>query len=250
MHAGDFSQAGDDLLQVLEVFNVNYHVNVGLAVGGADFDVAYVGVVVADDGGHLLEHAGAIIVKQRDFYRISGSCLGIARPLHGDAPLRFVHQVGNVGTVPGVYRHAFAAGHIADNVLTANGIAAARAVHQQVVMAFYLDGIVIAAKNAAYHAGYRALLFLVGFAGLLRGSGSQFGQHLARGKLAIADAGQEVISPPQAVVRGHAVKILLLDVFERHPVFARLFFDQFATDFDGALALMHVEPVLDLVARP
>ena len=44
-------------------------------------------------------------------------------------------------------------------------------------------------------------------------------------------------------------RLLVLDFFQRDAVLARFFFDQLAADFDGALALVNVEPVLDLVAR-
>ena len=90
------------------------------------------------------------------------------------------------------------------------------------------------------------LLFGVGHR--LGAGGSELRQHLAGGILAVADAGHQVVGTAQSVVAGGSLQVGFFDVLERDAVFARFFFDQLAADFDGALALVNVEPVLDLVA--
>src|SRR5580698_3790723 len=76
----------------------------------------------------------------------------------------------------------------------------------------------------------------------------EFRQHLAGGVFAVADPSHQVVGPANAVVAGDALPVGVFDVFERDAIFARLFFDQLAPDFNRALALMNVEPVLDFVA--
>ena len=53
-HAGDLAHAAHDSLQVLEVGDVGDDFHRGMVFGGLGFDVADVGVGVADDGGDLL----------------------------------------------------------------------------------------------------------------------------------------------------------------------------------------------------
>src|SRR3974390_3944525 len=62
-HAGDFAHAADDALEVLHVGGVHTDVDGGVGLGGAGFDVADVGVGVADDGGDALEHSRTVVAK-------------------------------------------------------------------------------------------------------------------------------------------------------------------------------------------
>ena len=73
-------------------------------------------------------------------------------------------------------------------------------------------------------------------------------QHLARGIFAEADAGHQIVRRGHAVFGGDARVVGFLKLGERDFVFARFALQQLAADFDGALALMLVEPVLDFVA--
>src|SRR5262245_29119882 len=112
--ASDLSEPDHDALQVLHVFDVDHDINGGAAVGGASFDVTDIGIVIADDGGQLLEHAGAIVAKHRQLDGICGfscRCGGFRRlgPLHGDTAVGFVHQVVHVGTTHGMHSDALAA---------------------------------------------------------------------------------------------------------------------------------------------
>src|ERR1019366_2886987 len=73
-------------------------------------------------------------------------------------------------------------------------------------------------------------------------------QYAARRVLAVTDGGQQVVGLGQPIFAGHARQFRFAQIFQRNAIFARLFFDQLAADFDGAFALMHVQPVLDLLA--
>ena len=97
---------------------------------------------VADYGGDLFEHAEAVVAKQRDFYGIgNGLAFFVSGPEHVDAALGFVEKIGDVGTIDGVDRNAFAAGDVADDGLAANGIATAGAIDEKVALALDDDGI-------------------------------------------------------------------------------------------------------------
>jgi len=73
-------------------------------------------------------------------------------------------------------------------------------------------------------------------------------EHLARGVLAEADAGEQLGLRTEAVLGGDLVVVSLVILGERHLVLARLALQQLAANLHGALALVLVEPVLDLVA--
>ncbi len=92
----------------------------------------------------------------------------------------------------------------------------------------------------------RGLLFEFG-QGLSAGRG-EFRQHLAGRVLAVADARHQVVGTAESVVAGRSLQVGFFDFLERDAVFARFFFDQLFSDFNGALALVNIEPVLDLVA--
>jgi hypothetical protein len=53
----------------------------------------------------------------------------------------------------------------------------------------------------------------------------------------------------QAIIGGDLAQFFVFDFFQRDSVLASFFLDQLAPDFDRSLALVNVEPVLDLVAR-
>ncbi len=79
--------------------------------------------------------------------------------------------------------------------------------------------------------------------------GRGFLQHLAGGKLAVAEAGVEILDLAQPVFAGHAFQFGLLNPAELHAQAARFLFEILLADLDGALALVGVDDVLDLVAR-
>src|SRR5581483_8474602 len=57
MHTRDFPHAVDDVFEVLQVFDFDHDIHIGLTVFGAGADVADVGFGVADDGSDLLQHS-------------------------------------------------------------------------------------------------------------------------------------------------------------------------------------------------
>src|SRR5919204_4840795 len=234
---------------MLEILNINNHVNVGLAIGSAGFDVAYIGVVVADYGGNLLQHSGAVVAKNRQLYRISRAFAILTRPFHRNAAIGVIYQVSHISTAARMHRHAFTAGDIANYIFAANGIAASRPVNKQIVVAFYLYGVVVTPKNTPHHAGDSVAFFFVCFSRLLGCDRHQFRKHLPRRKLAVANAGQQVLSPAEPIICSYSPEFFFFYVLQRDAVFARFLFDQLASDLDGAFALMNVQPVFDLVAR-
>src|SRR5215472_1361499 len=145
MNARNLPQASHDSFQMLYVFNIDHDVDGRLAVGGAGFDVADIGIAVADHCSQLFQHGGAVIAEDRQLDRVGGFAAGCSgldrlRPFHGYAPVGFIHEVGYIRATHRVYSHAFAAGHVADHGFAADGVATSRAIHHQVVITFHLDG--------------------------------------------------------------------------------------------------------------
>src|SRR5215472_4474506 len=159
LHAGDLAHAGDDALKVLEVCYVDNHVDCGMTLGGLGFDIADVGVGVADDGGDLLQHTGTIITEDDELDGEAGLPDGcganaaIFSPLYGNAAFGLVHEILNVFAGLGVNSYAFAARNVTDDFFAADGVAASRAVDEEIVVSFDLDRGIVAAKNAAHDAG-------------------------------------------------------------------------------------------------
>src|SRR6185312_6618816 len=81
-----------------------------------------------------------------------------------------------------------------------------------------------------------------------RTAGLKLVQDLARGVLAKADSCEEILLAVKTVLVGDPVEIGWTELLQRDFVLARLAFEEFAADLDGALALMLVKPMLDLVA--
>src|SRR5271170_1075221 len=155
MYAGNLADAVDDVFQVLQVGDIENNIDVGLCIRAAHLDIADIGFRVADDGRNLFQHAETIIAEDRKLHRIRTRGSFIVGPFHIDSAFRLVHQIHHVGAIHGVDGDAFAASHIADHVLAADGVAAAGAIHQQIAVALYADGVVaaVSAKNPAHDAG-------------------------------------------------------------------------------------------------
>src|ERR1700676_1526947 len=199
MHARDLADTVHDLLKMFQVGDFQHHVYAGLPVLAASFDVADVGVGVADEGGDLFEHPEAVIAEKRDFYGIGNRlAVFVSGPEHIDAAVGFVEKIRYVGTVDGVDGNAFAASDVADDGLAANGVATLGTINEKVAGPSDYDGVAVSAENSAHHtrnaaretAG-RCLLFSVGHRFSARGC--EFRQHLAGRVLAVADAGHQVV---------------------------------------------------------
>src|SRR6202158_5317939 len=80
------------------------------------------------------------------------------------------------------------------------------------------------------------------------GRGGEFRHPLAGRVLALSDAGHQVVGTAESVFAGRSLQVGFLDFLQRDTVFVRFFFDQFLSNFDGALALVDGAPVLALVA--
>src|SRR6267154_198476 len=152
VHAGDLQQAGHNLFEVFEVRYVKDYLHAGLTVGSVGSDVADVALGVADNAGDVFQHSEAIVAVNSELDRVRCGRAFVAGPLYVDAAFRLIHEVGDVGAAYGVDRDSFSTRDIADNALSANRIATARAVDQHIALAFDHDGVVIA-KDAPDHAG-------------------------------------------------------------------------------------------------
>ena len=86
------------------------------------------------------QHALAILDLHRQPHGVGRGVAALV-PLDVDAALRVVEQVDDVGTGRRVHRHALAAGDVADDLLAADRVAAARARHHQVVGAAHRDAV-------------------------------------------------------------------------------------------------------------
>src|SRR5579871_824644 len=253
MHAGYLLQSQHNGFKVLEVGDVENDLDAGLAVGGVRADIADVALGVADDTGDVFEHAETIVAKDGELDGVGGRSRFIAGPLDVDAALGLVHEIGDVGATDGVDGDTFAAGDVADDGFAANGIAAAGAVDEHVALTFYGNGVVVA-EDAAHDVGEGAGLggkaFGLDVAGDGRSGagGKDAGENLAGGIFSVADAGHEVIDFAEAIAAGDLEHVLILDVLDGDAIFTSFFLDELAADFNGALALVNVEPVLDLVA--
>src|ERR1022692_4953508 len=180
VHAGNLSHSVHDFLEVFQVGDFQDYVYAGLAVLALGFDVADVGVSVADHGGDLFQHAEAVVAQQRDFYRIgNGLAIFVSRPKDVDAAVGLVEKIGDVGTVDGVNGHALAARDIADDGLAANRVTTLGAIDEQVPGPARHDGVAGPAKHSAHHARKAVgggLLFGVRHG--LGVGGCEFRQHL------------------------------------------------------------------------
>src|SRR5204863_8951380 len=134
VHTRNLSHTLDDIFQVLQVFDLDHDVNVCLTVFGARANVADVGFRITNHGGDLLKHSKPVIAKNREFDRECGGRAFLFAPLDVNAPLRLVHQVEHVRAIHRMHGDALAASHIANDSFSANGIATARAINQQVAV--------------------------------------------------------------------------------------------------------------------
>src|SRR5580658_3872225 len=176
--AGDLSYSVHDFLVVFQVGDFQDHVEAGLAVLAARFHAADIGFGVADDGGDLFEHTPTVIAEESDFYGIgNGLTVFVSGPEDVDAAVGFVEEVGDVRTIDGVDGDAFAAGDVADDGLSANGIATAGAIDEEVALSADDDGVAVGAEDAADHArnAAREAVGILGISHRFSAGGGEFG---------------------------------------------------------------------------
>lgn len=69
MHPRNFSHAVDDVFEMLQVFDLDDDIDIGLAVLGAGADIADVGFRVANDSSDLLKHPETVVTENGELYR-------------------------------------------------------------------------------------------------------------------------------------------------------------------------------------
>ena len=72
---------------------------------------------------------------------------------------------------------------------------------------------------------------------------------MPRGIFSVADAGHQIVNLAQSITRGNLLQVFVFNLLQGDAVLARFFLDHLAANLNGPLALMHIEPMLDLVAR-
>src|SRR4051812_46894799 len=174
----------------------------------------------------------------------------LARPFHGDTPLRLVKWIVHVRTIPGVHRDTLAARHVPNNFFPADRVTTLRAIDQRIVMSGDLERRAITAtKHAPYDAGdaagFRLVVARRGRFGIDRRR--QLREDAPRRELAVSNPGQQFVRLAQAVLIGNFREVIVANFLQRNAILSRFLLDQLAADFNGALALVDVEPVLDLL---
>src|SRR5450432_581804 len=246
MQPRDFSQACHDLLQVSQIFDVEQHLHTSLGIGGAGLDVADIRVGIPNDRGDLLQHPKAVVAHNHQPHRIRGwRFSGIVGPSHFDATLGLVEEIRDIGTLRGMHGDALSARDVPGNSLTADRVTTASTINHEIAVALGDDGVALAAEDAADNTGYARVL---GFALKRWDAGSKHpSQNLLGGILAIADSSEKIIRAAKPIVSGDALQIFIAQVFEGNAIFASLLVDQLASDFNGALTLVDIEPVPDFL---
>src|ERR1039458_1088542 len=211
---------------MLQVFGFYDKLNDGFAVLVlADIDGANVGVVVGDDGGQLLQHAGAVVAENCNFDRVAlraaGGLVAGKGPLDGDAAVALVEQVLHVGTTAGVHGHALAAGDVTDDIFATDGVATTRPIDEQVVLTLHLQRVRAGQVQLAHRVGHSRLAAAwfdlraglgIALAGYAR---RQSFEHLVPGVLALTERGQQVGGGGHAILVGDAPQVLVGDLAHR-----------------------------------
>src|ERR1035437_4579562 len=252
-YARNAAHGGQQLFELFLVAHVDGHFDdTAIVIGlGLGFEAADVGILAGEHAGELIEHAGTIVGVDHD--ADGKGVRGGAGPFDFDLALHVVEQALDIGAHTGMHGDAFAAGHVAHDGLAADRIAALGAVDHEVVEAPDPDDAVpIGAFGAGRGIGGGA----IGNGSrpglgdlLLDDAGSDFGEHLAGGELAVAEGGVQVFHLAEPVLSGHALHVGLGHLAKLDAQAAGFLFQVFLADFDGLHALAGVDQVLDLVAR-
>src|SRR5262245_7139818 len=191
-HAVDILQRLDDLLQVREVVDLDGHVEARAATFvGVRLHVPDVRIEIrnlrADRGKQPL----AILDLHRQLDRVARGGVGAWRlvPFDVDAPLRVVQQVHDVGARRRVDRHALASRDVTDDLLAADGIAAAGPEDHEIVEPADLDLLLAGAKHTPDHGRYRAVWRLLPQLVV----GDELDEHLPRLEFAVANRCKQIV---------------------------------------------------------
>src|SRR5258708_26518652 len=87
--ARNFSQAGDDLLEMLQICDVEDYLDTGLAVGRMSGDVLDVALSVADHSRNALKHAETVVAEVSQLHGLCSWGRLVPGPFPIDATIRF-----------------------------------------------------------------------------------------------------------------------------------------------------------------
>src|SRR5580692_3062082 len=108
-YAGDAAHSYHQFFELLLIAHIDRHLDdsaIALLGVGPGLEAADVGVLGGEDGGELIEEAGAVVGAD---YQLDGELIRCAAgPLHLDLPLHLIHQVLHVGAGDRVYRDTLA----------------------------------------------------------------------------------------------------------------------------------------------
>src|SRR6202166_232815 len=247
VNRGNLANIHEDGFQLAAVHNFQAGIDARVdAVWAAD-QVADVRTSFDNHGGDVSKQSGAIA---RTNLQLDGESRGIlATPFNSDAALRLVKQILHVGARAGVHRDAAAARDVPDYFITGNGIAALRAIDQQIVMPFD-DKRRFAETQHAFD-GFNQRGLGVGHFNL-RGLGrltKHAGQNLARGILSKAYRGIQIVNLRKAVIGGHLQHVRFRNFLQAAIEVARFIFKQLAPHLGGFLALFEVDPMANFALR-
>src|SRR6185312_2174009 len=217
-----------------------------LAEVRARLQIPYIDFLIRYRGSELVEQAGPVIGMNHDADR--ERLFRIARPFHINPALGIVHQVLHIRTRSRMDGDALAAGHVTDDGVPANGVAAFGAIDHQVLDTADPDRIIVG-------------FFLAARRGWLRGDVRRrrrffrhqlrhcLLQYLAGRELSVAQCGEQIFGLVEPVIVRYALEILAAYGSHSGAEPPRFFFEILLADFDSALPLARIDEVLDAVAR-
>src|ERR1700724_1838659 len=206
VHAGDFADIGEDGLELAAIGDFQAGVDARIRTVGPAFQAVDVGAGAADYGCNFSQEAGAVACADHQLHLERGrSC---AAPLDSDAPFGLVQQILDVRARPGVNGDAAPPRDVADDVVAGNGIAALRAIHQEIVIAFDDEGSLAKTQHALYGLDQRRLCIFRGRLVGLRSIAENAGENVARGVFSEAYRSIEVLNFRQAGIGGEPEPIL------------------------------------------
>src|SRR5215213_2449432 len=256
--AGDFAYRGHDLVEVLEVEDLDGDLYAA-AVVGLDRGVrgAYVGLDVLYRVRHVGDHARAVLGYRQQAHGVGRLARARVGPLDLDDALGVDHQLLHVRAALRVDGDALAARDVADDLLAADGVAAAGARDEQVVHAAHDDGVFAepyelldglhARRDAAPE---RRLLLLLDLRELL--GAEVLRDDVARDRLPVADRGHQIVQAPVAVLVRDALHRAVRvgeELLRREAEAQRLLLEELAAQLYGLGALLLRDPVAHAVSR-
>jgi len=138
-HAADTANSKHHPIQVTKVFSLNNELHHRFPVFILpNVDAANIGIVVGDNSSQFFQHPGAVVAEDRNLYRIAlratRRVFANPRPLDSDAAIALIEEILHVGTTARMNRDPLAPRNVADNLLSANGVATSCAIHKQIVL--------------------------------------------------------------------------------------------------------------------